>query len=244
MNIASMITVFVLIFICTGCTRDNDANTIVFAVSADYPPFEYVKGGKIVGFEIAFATLVAEKLGKKAKFEDMQFSSIFPAINSGTVDAGISTITITEERMRNFDFAHSHYKEGLVIVFAKDKPITEKSQLSNKKIACQLGTTMEMWLRKYALKTEIITTDNNLQAIESLKSGLVDGVLIDAIQGKVFVNKNKQLSYNFIAEADYGYGIALKKGSTLLEEINKVILILKDDGTLDKLKKKYLHSNL
>ncbi len=235
---------FLLIFILSGCTREDTSNVITFATSADYPPFEYMKNGEITGFEIEFARLIVSELGKEARFQDMQFSSIFPSINSGTVDAGISTITITAERKKNFDFSVPYYKEGLVMVFPKGKPITDKSQISNKKIACQLGTTMEMWLRKHAPNAQIITTDNNLQAIEALKAGLVEGVVIDAVQGSVFTKKNKQLLYAFIAKADDGYGIAFKKGSSLREAINEAIESLKERGVIEQLKAKYFHGKL
>ena len=61
------------------------------------------------------------------------------------------------------------------------------------------------------LETQIITMDNNNQAIEALKAGHVDGVLIDSVQGATFSQQNAGLSYAAIAKSDTGYGSLSKK---------------------------------
>jgi polar amino acid transport system substrate-binding protein len=224
-----------------GCGgNDKTNNAIKFAVSAEYPPFEYYTNGEIKGFDIELAQLIAKELGKEAVFENMQFSSILAALQNSSVDAAISTITITEERKKNFDFSESYYNESLAMVFAQDKPITSKAQLANKKIACQLGSTMDTWLKKYATTTEIITMNGNNQAIEALKAGHVDGVLVDGAQGAAFGQQNTDLSYAVIAKSDTGYGIAFKKGSLLTEQINKALKALAIKGEIKKLQEKWL----
>ena len=230
-----------LVIILAGCSKEDVvSNKLVFVTSADYPPFEYRVKGKITGFDVELGEMIAAELGKEIEFQDMQFSSLLAAVQSGMADAAISTITITEDRKKNFDFSDPYYVENMVVVFLKDKPIKNAAELSGKKIACQLGTTMQIWLQNHAPDTNIITTDNNPQAIEALKAGHVDGVLIDAAQGKAFSKKNKNLFYAIIAQADTGYAVAVKKGSDLRESINQALKSLEKKGVLKKLKKKYL----
>jgi len=171
--------------------------------------------------------------------ENMQFSSIFAALENNTVDAAISTITATPERKKNFDFSEQYYVESLSVVFPKNAPIANESELSGKKIACQLGTTMEVWLKAHHADSEIITMDNNNQAIEALKAGHVDCVLMDNIQGIAFSHRNPNLSYAMVAKSDNGYAIAFKKGSALKDEINGALKSLESSGELEKLKKKW-----
>jgi polar amino acid transport system substrate-binding protein len=184
--------------------------------------------------------LIANKLGKEAVFENMQFSTIFAALQNDSVDAAISTITITAEREKNFDFSNGYYKESMAMVYPNNKPLTNKSQLAKKKIACQLGTTMEIWLKKHAPDTEILAMDSNNQAVEALKANHVDGALVDSAQGAVFSKKNAGLAYSVIAQSDTGYGIAVKKGSPLKEEINTILTTLEKSGELEKIKLKWL----
>ena len=85
----------------TACSSDKNANELHVVTSAEYPPFEYQEFGVLKGFDIELAQVIAEKLGKTAQFENMQFSSVLPALSAGRVDAAISTITITAERQKN-----------------------------------------------------------------------------------------------------------------------------------------------
>lgn len=232
---------FILIFLLTGCNVDKTNDKIKFVTSADYPPFEYNVNGEIKGFDIELAQLIAKTLGKDATFEDMQFSSIFTAIQNGFADAAISTITITAEHQKKLDFSDPYHTGSMAMVFLKKYPINNESQLPGKKIACQLGTTMEIWLKKHITDNKtIITMDSNNQAIEALKAGHIDGVLMEQIQAKVFVKKNPGLSYALIGKSDESYGIALKKGSPLKAKINMALKFLEDKGEIKKLKQKWL----
>ena len=224
----------------TGCNEEDSKDVMIFAICADYPPFEYVEKGEFIGFDVELAKMIAKELGKTASFKDLQFNGLLAAVQGGIVDAAISTLTITEERKERFDFSKPYYVESMAILFLKDEPVVNSSQLANKKVACQLGTTMEIWLKAHAHKTDIVALDNTLQAVESLKSGHVDGVLVDAIQAKAFVKRNPQLGYKVIAQADTGYGMAFKKGSVLKDQVDQALISLEKKGLIKKLKKKFL----
>lgn len=237
-----LIASFLFISGCNGGNGQKKSNVIHFATAAEYPPFEYEEHGVIKGFDIELAKLIAKELGKEAVFDNMQFSSILPALTSGQADAAISTITITYDRQKNFDFTSPYYFEGMAAVFKKDSPIHDPSQLAGKKIAAQLGSTMEIWLKKHAQEEQIVPMDNNNQAIEALKAGHVDVVLLDGAQGAIFSQKNPTLSYAIIAKAEDGYGIALPKHSLLTARINRILNTLKENGEIAKLQKTWLES--
>lgn len=223
-----------------ACKEKNNLNEIHFAIAAEYPPFEYQEQNELKGFDIDLANLIAKHLGKKAVFDNMQFSTILPALTAGQVDAAISTITITAERKKNLDFTQPYYFEEMAAVFRNENSVTNPTQLKGKKTACQLGSTMEIWLKKNMPKEEITAMDNNNQAIEALKAGHVDVVLMDGPQAALFSKKNPGLAYAIIAHSDDGYGIAFKKQSPLSAQINRALNTLKEQGEIEKLKHKWL----
>ncbi|HHF7368260.1 TPA: substrate-binding periplasmic protein [Legionella bozemanae] len=229
-----------LVSLCYARIPNESVQYIHFAVAAEYPPFEYNDHGEIKGFDIDLARLIAKKLGKEAMFDTMQFSSILPALSTGQVDTAISTITITEQRKKNFDFTKPYYFESMAAVFPEKKPINDVKQLADKKIAVQLGSTMEIWLKKNMPNASLLVMDNNNQTIAALKAGHVDLVLVDGVQGAVFSQKNPGLSFAILAQSADGYGLALKKNSELTHKINHVLYELEQSGELAALKKKWL----
>lgn len=242
-SILSLISIAIIPFsslLLSGCREQKNPREIHFATFAEYPPFEYSSHGKIEGFDIDLAKIVAEKLGKKAVFDNMQFSTILPAITSGQDDAAIATITITPDREKNFDFTTPYYFEGMATVYKTNKPASNVAQLTGKKMAAQLGSVMEIWLRKHFPAGEIIALNSNNQAIEALIAGHVDVVLMDGAQGAVYSQKHAELSYSVITKADSGYGIALKKGSPLTAEMNQALKTLAAQGEIKKLQLKWL----
>jgi polar amino acid transport system substrate-binding protein len=229
-----------LMLVLSGCTEPKTEDKLIFGVCSDYPPFEYNVKGKLVGFDVDLGRLIAKELGKQAEFRELQFSGILAALQTGRIDAAISTITITEARKKNFDFSVPYYLESMAVIFMNTLAIHNPTDLIGKKVACQLGTTMEFWLKKQVPEAEIITMDSNPQAVEALKAGHVHAVLIDTVQAEAFVRKNAQLSFKIIAQADAGYGVAFKKGDALRVQVNQALNTLVKKGAIEDLKKKYL----
>ncbi|WP_209315684.1 MULTISPECIES: ABC transporter substrate-binding protein [unclassified Haematospirillum] len=232
--------VFIALSLISACSDEDQSEVMRFATSAEYPPFEYREGDEIKGFDIDLARAVAAKLGKTAVFEDMQFSTVLAALQSGTVDAAISTISITEERKKSFDFSRSYYTESLSVVYPLQTPVSFIEALNNKTIACQLGSTMEIWLREHVPGADIVAMDNNNQAIEALKAGHVDLVFIDSIQAVEFATRNPVLGSSVISRSDTGYGIAFPKGSPLHARVDQALTELEESGELARLKQKWL----
>lgn len=223
-----------------GCVAKKDLNTLHIATSAEYPPFEYMEGEEIKGYDIDLARLIAKKLGKQAVFENMQFSTVLPALSSGQADMAISTITVTPERAQHFSFSDPYYHEHMAIIFKKSQPFTTPESLCHHKIAAQLGTTMAIWLQEKSACSLAVLTNTNPLAIEALKAGQVDGVLMDGSQAPIFGEKNEGLSYAPMGTAAAGYAMVFPKDDPLLPKVNEALKQLKAEGALQKLSDKWL----
>jgi polar amino acid transport system substrate-binding protein len=210
-----------------------------FAICADYPPFEYVSRGEFVGFEIDLARRIATDLGRVAIFHDMAFASILPALKNGFADAAISAIANTRERRVAYDLTPSYFRERLFTVFDMFKRMEGKESLEGQKVACQLGSTMELWVRKNVPSARIITVDTSNQAIEMLKAGHVVAVVLDGPQAQEFAAKNTNLLCAHLADSQEGYSIAFPRGSKFARPTKALLKKFMDDGTLDGLREKW-----
>lgn len=119
---------------------------------------------------------------------------------------------------------------------------------AGKTIGVQLGTTGDTYATDLEEKPEegkkkstIERFNKGADAVNALKQGKVDCVIIDNEPAKVFVSMNDDLQIEPNPFADEDYAIAIKKGNTeLLEKINGAIKELKADGTIDKIVGNYI----
>ncbi|MCE2950705.1 MAG: substrate-binding periplasmic protein [Alphaproteobacteria bacterium] len=226
--------------ILSGCSQEKDDNTLTFAVCADYPPFEYLENDKLVGLDVDLATALAKEMGKGAHFENLPFASLLASVQTGSAHAAISTLTVTEERKRTFDFTDSYFLETLTAVYKEEHPVNTADELKGKKIGCQIGTTTEIWLKDHLPGLPLTVMDTNNQVIEALKAGHIDVAVLDGAQGVLFSKMNKGLASKVIATSDTGYCIAVAKGSPLKDMLNAALKKLKDNGTLQALTQKWV----
>jgi polar amino acid transport system substrate-binding protein len=89
---------------------------IRFGVNATFKPFEYYDKGRIVGIDIDLAQAICDRLGRNMEIVDMEFDAIITSVQAGKVDAGISGITVTEERKKNVSFSHPYAAVSQVVV--------------------------------------------------------------------------------------------------------------------------------
>ncbi len=227
----------------TACQEKKNDDILKVAISPDYPPFEYKKDGKIVGYDVDMAQLVAKRLNKKLEINEMEFSSLIPALQSGKVDFIVSGITITPEREANIDFSEVYYRASIVGLSFLKQNIHSAEDLKGKKIGAQLGSVMELFAKNEQKKFEdikIVSLGNNLHLLEELKLGRIDILFLEEGQVKEFLKGNPELVSVTFPETGSGYAIGLKKGSNLTVKFNQVLNELKDSGDLKALEKIWL----
>lgn len=101
-------------------TNALDSQTVIkLGTNAAFPPFEYVEGNKIVGFDITMGEKIAETAGAKLEVVDMAFDSLIPALSSGVIDFIAAGMSVNEERKKNVDFSETYYESKQVIIVRK-----------------------------------------------------------------------------------------------------------------------------
>lgn len=104
--------------------KDNitRTGTLVMATNAEFPPYESIEDGNIVGFDIDMANAICDELGMELKVKNVDFNAIITSINLGESDVGIAGISVTPERSKTVDFTQSYAVSSQVIVIrSQDK---------------------------------------------------------------------------------------------------------------------------
>lgn len=224
-----------------GCGAKED-NVLTMGTNATFPPYEYVDdNGNIVGIDAEIAAALAEKLGMKLEIKDMEFDSLITACAGGSVDVVLAGMTVTDERKESVNFSDS-YATGIQVIIVKEgSDIAAYEDLEGKMIGVQSGTTGDIYCTDEFGQDSVKQFQNGALAIEALKKGQVDCVIIDNEPAKAFVAANEGLKILDTEYAVEDYAIAIAKENTeLLEKINKAMAELKADGTIDKIINKYI----
>ena len=82
--------------------------TLTILSSPDYPPFENLENGEIVGYEVDLFNAIADEMGLKLEIQPLQFDGIIPAIQAGGQgDVGVSGFSVDPERAQQIDFTET-----------------------------------------------------------------------------------------------------------------------------------------
>ena len=92
---------------------------VKLGTNAAFPPFEYVEGKDIVGFDISMGEKIAAGYGAKLEVVDMAFDSLIPALASDAIDFIAAGMSVTEERKKNVDFSDPYYESKQVVIIRK-----------------------------------------------------------------------------------------------------------------------------
>ena len=221
----------------------EEKKVLTMATNAEFPPYEYYEGDKIVGIDAEVAQLIADKLGMELKIEDVAFDSIIPGVQAGKYDMGMAGMTVTEDRLKDVNFSDS-YATGVQVVIVKDGgAIASLDDIAGKKIGVQTSTTGDIYASDEFGEENVVKYENGALAVEALKNGKVDCVIIDNEPAKSYVAANEGLK---ILETEYAvedYAICFAKENTELQEkVNAALKELIADGSVAKVVEKYIPS--
>lgn len=221
---------------------------LTMATNAAFPPYEFVEGGKIVGIDAEIAGAIAEKLGLQLQIDDMEFDSITTAVKGGKADLGLAGMTVTEERKEEVDFTDSYATGVQVVIVTEDSAITSVDDLfaegAKHVVGVQRNTTGDLYTTGDLEDKGLATIDRyskGSDAVQALKTGKVDCVVIDNEPAKAFVEAVDGLK---ILETEYiteDYAAAMSKDNTALyEAVNGALKELIADGTVKGIIEKYI----
>lgn len=251
--LAFAITVVLIATCLVGCggsdsKNDNGIETVTegkltMATNAEFPPYEFYEGEKVVGIDAEVAEKIAEKLGLELEIADVSFDSIIPGVQSGKYDMGMAGMTVTDERKRSVNFSDS-YATGIQSVIVKeDSTIKSIDDLDGKKIGVQTATTGDIYASDDYGEDNVKRFENGAAAVAALTANKVDCVIIDNEPAKAYVDANKGLKILDTEYAVEDYAICFSKDSEELQKkVNDALNELKKDGSIQKIVDKYINA--
>ena len=205
-KIVALILAVMMLAVClAGCGGTDKVLTM--ATNAEFPPYEYYEGDKVVGIDAEVAALIADELGMELEIIDTDFDSIVPGVSGGKYDIGMAGMTVTDERLESVNFTTSYATGVQAIIVPEGSPITCADDLfgdGNYTIGVQTGTTGDLYAT-WDIEDEGLGTvsryNKGADAVAALVAGKIDCVIIDNEPAKAFVAANPGL---IVLDTAYG----------------------------------------
>lgn len=241
--LTSILSVF---FIFTGVKADD---TIDIVFDNAYAPFEFKDSDQVYkGLDVDIINEVAKRSGWTMNQTFPGFDAAVNAVQSGSADALMAGTTITEARKKVFTFSDPYFDTKIVVATTKSNTISSYNDLKGKTVGVKNGTAAQAFLEenkdKYGFS--IKTFDTGDLMYNSLSTGAVDAVMDDEAVIQYAIQQGQDLSIDIEGEAIGSFGFSVKKGSQyeyLVEDFNKALAAMKEDGTYEKIMNTWLGSS-
>ncbi len=205
--------VFVLATIGMGVSvfysiRGNERSDYIVETNAPFAPFEYFENGELVGVDVDIVNMVAEKLGRDIRIENVDFDVIVDNVEAGRIaDAGAAGLTITPARAEKVDFTIPYFDSVQYIIYNREAKVNLRdghliwNQLAGTKIGSQMGSTGYLFADAKIKNGVLANTYTELKGFEShqlaadaILSHLIDYAIVDELVANLIVSKNPGLA--------------------------------------------------
>ncbi len=235
--------------IAAGCGDDNGGGNdlglikdgqLLAGIDTPFPPFEKGHPPNVTGYDIDVINAVADEMGLEVVQEETSFDTIFRDVAQGKFDVAVAASTITPERERTVDFSDPYYLADQSLLVAEGSDIGSQDDLGGATVGAQDGTTGEAYANDETDAADVRGYPGGTDAINALRVGQVDAVIVDAPVAEDAVQKQGglEVAEKIVTRELYGFSFA-PDNDALREAVNDALATVKEDGTLTELYKKY-----
>ncbi|MEX6508656.1 transporter substrate-binding domain-containing protein [Jiella sp. M17.18] len=223
------------------------AKTLTAGANIGNVPWEFQdQNGDTVGFEVDLLKEVANRLGyDKVDIQNIPFNGLFSAVQSGRIDVAISSITITDERLKSVSFAQPYYDSDQSLSTKTDSGIKSTKDLKGKVVGVDTGSTGDMYAtqRKDEWGLSDIRRYEGLNpAMLDLAAGRIDAYVSDIPAVAYYLKDKPQMKVVERLKTGEQYSMMFAKDSPLALKVNDVLTTLKKEGFIANLHKKWFGS--
>ena len=221
--------------------------TLKLATESGYAPFEYVRDGKVVGYDMELAVMFCEYGGYGLEIVDMNFDGILPAIQTGKCDFAAAGISVTPERAESVLFSEPDFSGGTVAMIRKEDATEIKTtgagasiqDYNGKSLGVLSGSITQDIAKEQFPDSKLQFFKNYSEAFNALVSGKIDAFLGGEDEIKNIHAEHPEISYIHKRLSLTSYGFAFRKNDpkseALCAELNEFLAQSWADGTMEEL---------
>ncbi|MEJ1978079.1 MAG: ABC transporter substrate-binding protein [Acetobacteraceae bacterium] len=228
-----------------------EAGKLTWGTSPTFMPFEYIRDGKAIGFDVDLMAVLAKRIGLDSTEMGMDFKGIIPGLLGHRIDAGVSGMYITPERLQVADFIpYVVIGNQLVVQKGNPKQVTDRASLCGLKVGVPVSTAFEASAKQASADCtakgkpaiDLLSLPASTLVALALQQGRVDAALNSTATIAAMMSDSPD-SYELAGEpfdTNTKIGIALRKDNPALKaQLDQAMQDIVKDGTYAGLLKKW-----
>jgi polar amino acid transport system substrate-binding protein len=213
-----------------------------------FPPFEVTTEKGLEGLDVDLARALADELGLEAEFVYFGYDGLYDALATEQTDVLISALVIVTGRTRDFAYSEPYFNAGEILVMPSGSSIVEMPDLSDRRLAVELGAQGHVeatqWAKRLPGLTVVPFTGAD-EALSAVAEGAADAALVDGVSGRLYLKERPDSELTHAAEpvTVEPYAMVVRiEDEVLLDKLDEALTSLKASGEYDKMTARWLGS--
>ena len=216
-----------------------------FATDASIPPFDYIKNGKIVGYEADLIARFCRQAGYALEVHNVPFDSLVMGLESGMYDLIAACLSDTPAHKESLNLSESIYVSELVMAVQILGKKEGKKSLSpsdfnspDVTLGVKTGTVMDIVTQEEFPLAKVEHYNASPEMILRLSQGKIDGYLADEPIIRYIESTTPGITHlkDLVRTQDYAFAFPKSpRGQTLREQMNEFLKKIRENGILEKI---------
>jgi len=248
-SIALLMTIMGSYLLSKQTNSPQHSNEFIIGTATGYAPFVSINPqGQYEGFDIDVANELANQMCKKLVLKDLGcMTSLFTALDQGSIDAIIWGLSITQDRLEKVAMIHyqGEITSSYPLIFWKTIPagISTIADMQNKTVCVEPASAQDVVLSKYSF-INTLQTDKVDDALLNIQYGKADAAFVEPAIAKKFKNKYPEVQIMNVPlpaqDQEQGIGIAINKNNiVLINQVQIAVDALKSTNIIMQLDQKW-----
>ncbi len=226
-----------------------DSGKLILGLDATFKPMGYTdENDQIVGFDIDVAMEVCKRMGVELVKQPINWETKEEDLDGGRIDCIWNGMSINPERANRMNLSEAYMKNEMVFIVPANSEAKSMSDLANKRIGVQNGSTAQTILQECEIGSTITESAmaTNIEAMQQMELGLIDAVFLDVIVADYEItmgNKDYRILPDGLSEEEYAIGFR-KNDQALRDEVQKILVEMKKDGKLGEISTAWFGSDI
>jgi L-cystine transport system substrate-binding protein len=220
----------------------KDDGKILIGTEGTYPPFTFHdESGNLTGFDVELATEIAKRLGVEPEFKETQWDAMFAGLDAKRFDMIANQVGIRPDRQEKYDFSDPYITSSAVLIaHAENDKVKAFEDIKGLNSAQSMTSNYADMAKE--LGANLVGVEGFTQAVELIASKRVDVTINDKLTYLDFKKQKPDAPIKLVATSEDASASGFmfrKKSETLVDEVNKALKDIIDDGTYKKISEKW-----